>query len=251
MAKRDEVRSVEWLASKLLWRECVSGLTSMTISRTVDRWVGFCLLFASFSLAIAIAWCAMDRVKPQVPREPAPAAATGLPGFPRNVDPLSALPLARRLTPRVHLRRIFVTGVDVNGTVDVTSRLGGARFEFFSEKGAGPQPERPQSTTRSGAFCGRQTVHLAAKGLFAAPDRTRAACRPNQASGLPEPQCAPSDLWKQAVTRGAKPEGRAVIEYFQSRSGPAWKFSLPTSDVRFVLAADCQTELRGTDSVKR
>jgi hypothetical protein len=36
-----------------------------------------------------------------------------------------------------------------------------------------------------------------------------------------------------------------MIEYFRAHEGPAWRFSLPGSNLNFTMSGDCERELQG------
>lgn len=210
-----------------------------------DRVAGFSIIAVAFVAALAISWTAGEAVKPQIARSPAPPTSEGLQGFPGRVDPLAALPLARRLAERNQLRRIVATGVSADGTVDLDAPSASVRYEFDSAMGEGPEPPRPPGTVRHARYCGRQSVQIDREGIAADPDQPRASCRPSAGEPLPEPRCALQHIWERAKARGARPDGRANIEYFRAQEGPAWRFTLPESRVSFTLFGDCERELKG------
>jgi hypothetical protein len=53
-------------------------------------------------------------------------------------------------------------------------------------------------------------------------------------------------LWQTAISRGADAEGRATIEYYRANGGPAWRFFMAGSSVRFSVYGDCVTLLTGS-----
>lgn len=210
---------------------------------------GFAWLSFAFAGALSISWWSVQAVSPKRAQVAAPPTTAGLDGFPTSVNPHRLLARVRSMTQRQELRGWMATGVRPNGTVDLTQRSSAARYRFDSLPGAGRQPE---AGARPGAeFCGRQTLHLTGKGLFAGPDLSRGGCRANAGPGLPSSKCSLEGLWKLAIAQGATASERAVVEYYWTTEGPAWKFTIPGTAVRFVVAGDCHTKLTGQDSLKR
>jgi hypothetical protein len=210
-----------------------------------DRVAGFSILAVVFCAALVISWKASQAVRPNLAPEPGPPTSEGLAGFPERVDPLATLLLAEGLTERTQLRRIVATSVASDGTVDLRQPRANIRYEFDSAPGEGPEAPRPAGTVRQGHFCGRQTVQVKAEGIAAEADQPRATCRAGVGEPLPEPRCGPRELWALALQRGAPPGGRAVIEYYRSQEGPAWRFNLQPSRTHFTMYGDCEHELTG------
>jgi hypothetical protein len=210
-----------------------------------DRWLGFSILSVAFVGALGISWKSSRAVRPSVADPPAPPTSAGVEGFPERVDPVSSLELAESLTERRQLRRLVATGVASDGTVDVRRADASISYEFDSKRGEGPQPPRPAGTVPRGVYCGRQTVKIGKDGVYAEPDHPTARCTPEVGDALPEPRCAPERVWRAAIERGAPRDGKAVIEYYRAVEGPAWRFSIPGTPLRFVLYGDCERELKG------
>jgi len=210
-----------------------------------DRVAGFSIIAVVFCAALVISWKASQAVRPNLAPEPGPPTSEGLAGFPERVDPLATLALAEKLTERTQLRRIVATSVAPDGTVDLRQPRANIRYEFDSAAGEGPEAPRPAGTVRPGHFCGRQTVQVKSEGITAEADQPRATCRSGIGEPLPEPRCGPRELWALALQRGAAPAGRAVIEYYRSQEGPAWRFNLQTSRTHFTMYGDCEHELTG------
>jgi hypothetical protein len=213
-----------------------------------DRAAGFTIILAAFGAALFISWKASEAVKPNVAPPPAPPTSEGLAGYPGKVDPVLTLGLAQQLTGREQLRRIVAVGVGADGTVDLQRAGASIRYEFDSAQGEGPEPPRPAGTVRAMHYCGRQTVHVKNKGIFAEPDQPRAPCRANSGAPLPEPRCNLDRIWTLARERGAPNTGHATIEYFRANEGPAWRFSLPEAKLSFTLFGDCERELHGREA---
>lgn len=215
----------------------------LTLDR--DHKIGFSILFIAFCAALIVSWKAGEAVRPKVAQPPAPPTSEGLSGFPDRVDPLAALALAHSLSEREQLRRILIQGVGSDGTVDLSAPGAVVRYELDSAAGEGPEPPRPAGTVRQAHYCGRQSVLIRSDGIAAEPDQPRAMCRPSWGEPLPDPRCGPKELWQLALKRGARPEARANIDYYRAQEGPAWRFTLPESQLHFTMYGDCEHELQG------
>ncbi len=213
-----------------------------------DRVAGFSIILVAFGAALVISWKASEAVKPNIAPPPAPPTNEGLAGYPGQVDPVLTLGTARELTQRQQLRRIVVSGVAPDGTVDLERPNAAIRYEFDSAQGEGPEAPRPAGTVRAMHYCGRQTVNVKREGIFADPDQPRAPCRANAGAPLPEPRCNLDRLWAMARDRGAPAAGHATVEYFRAHDGPAWRFALPEGKLSFTVFGDCERELRGKEA---
>lgn len=211
--------------------------------RRRDRVVGLLIVAIAFCGSLCLSWWAEQVSRPEVPQPPAPATSVGLGGFPKNVDPLAVLPLARERTPRNLLRGIVVEGVGADGTVDVAHGVGSIRYSFQSPPGEGPQPPREPGTLPRRRYCGKQVVSVTQAGIGAERDQSAAGCASQPLPALPEPTCGPKELWAHAIRAGAPDDRHARVEYYSSQVGPAWRFDLPQSRYRFSLGADCRREL--------
>ncbi|MET0409704.1 MAG: hypothetical protein ABW217_00340 [Polyangiaceae bacterium] len=187
-------------------------------------------------------------MRPEVAEEPAPPTSDGLDGFPDRIDAVQSLEVAEALTERRQLRRLWASGVASDGSIDLRVPNAGVRYEFDSKRGEGPEPPRPPGTVPRGPYCGRQTVNISPKGIFAEPDNPTARCSPDAGDALPEPRCTLQGIWRTAMARGADGKGRATIEYYRAHAGPAWRFSMAGSSVRFSVYGDCETILSGSQS---
>ena len=210
-----------------------------------DRIAGFTIIFAAFSAALVVSWKASEAVRPNLAAAPAPPTAEGLAGFPTHVEPVSTLARARALTAREQLRRITSVGVGSDGTVDLAQPHASIRYEVDSAAGEGPDAPRPAGTVRPVHYCGRQAVQVDSEGIAAEPDQPKAPCRPSSGEALPLPRCGPRELWSLALQRGALADGRATVEYYRAKEGPAWRFSLANPRVQFTMYGDCEHELEG------
>ncbi len=221
--------------------------TSSRLSTTVqdalrlvgDNWRGFLLLACSFALAVMISYQSKIASRPRLALPPAPATTAGLKGFPADVDVVESLLRARKLTPRRHLIGISVSAT--GGKVD-TAQGDVIRYQFRSDAGEGPQPERPFGTLARRPYCGRQTVLINELGIAAEPDEARLACKP-LAPALAVPACSFAEVLNKAGA--AAGHGRVRAEYFAAAGGPAWRVHLTGAPEAVVVAADCGTLLTG------
>jgi hypothetical protein len=213
-----------------------------------DRLVGFAIIGVAFLGALAISWKSSQSVRPSVAEEPGPPTSDGLMGYPDRIDAVQALERAEALTERRQLRRLWASGVASDGTIDLRVPNASVRYEFDSKRGEGPEPPRPPGTVPRGPYCGRQTVNIGPNGIFAEPDNPTARCAPDAGDALPEPRCTLQRIWQTALSRGADREGRATIEYYRANGGPAWRFFMAGSSVRFTVYGDCETLLTGSQA---
>jgi hypothetical protein len=88
-------------------------------------------------------------------------------------------------------------------------------------------------------------VNIGPEGIFAEPDNPTARCATDAGDPLPEPRCSLQHIWQMALARGADTHGRATIEYYRANGGPAWRFFMTGSSVRFTVYGDCETLLTG------
>ncbi len=212
-----------------------------------DRRVGLLIVGVAFLASCCVSWWANNGAQPQPPRAPAPPSAEGLLGFPSRVDPVAVLPRARERSDRDLLRGMVAVGVAVDGTVDFKQAGSRIRFVFQSSPGEGPQPVLPMDRVPTRAYCGRQNIHVKDRGMFADKDQPRYPCV-SHGGPLPEPRCTTAGLWNEAVRRGVPKNGRARIEYYRAKGGPAWRFELPGTNHRFTVYGDCERELKGQDA---
>src|SRR5689334_4624417 len=111
-----------------------------------DRLAGFSIILTAFCAALVVSWKASEAVRPNLAATPAPPTSAGLAGFPQHVDPLAALPLAHSLSEREQLRRIIISSVGSDGTVDLAQPRANVRYEFDSAAGEGPEAPRAAGT---------------------------------------------------------------------------------------------------------
>lgn len=202
-----------------------------------DRLLGLGLIAVAFITALGISLRSKQASLPLVSPPPEPPRTDGIEGFPEAVKPLSLEPLARRLTARDQLVGASFSKVTPEGTLNAQN--GGARFVYRSLEGQGPEPARPYGTLAARKYCGFQVVRLTSAGLGAEADVADADCR-RAIEPLPAPNCSLEQLWELARQRGAGSES-ADIDYYRSRSGPAWYFE--SGSTRFAVGADCRTLL--------
>ncbi len=205
-----------------------------------DHMLGLLIVGAAFALGVLISRDSHERSEPEFSQEPAPPTTEGLVGFPNSVDVLQGLEMARALTPREHLVRIHALGVRANGHVDLTQAGARVRYLFQSEKGQGPQSQRPPGTLARRHYCGQQAVDISSVGIGAQRDRPATDCEPEFRS-VPTPTCGPEQLWQVAKQKGAGERQRAKVEYIPGPNGPVWNFRIEGTDVDFTTGPDCTT----------
>lgn len=215
--------------------------------RRKDRVAGVAIVAVAFVASLGLSAWARRASRPELSQPPGPPTTAGLHGFPASVDPIRSLDAARAVTRRTMLRRIDAEGVASDGTLDVSTGLTRARYEFQSAPGEGPQPPREEGSLAHALYCGKQIVQLGKSGLVADPDLASYPCPLRHEDALPEPRCDFAKVWQHALAKGAPKTGRARIEYYRSKAGPAWRFALPGS-VAFSLYGDCGRELEGRDA---
>ncbi len=214
--------------------------------RRRDKRDGLVIIAVTFAICIAFSLWAKHRSTPKGSEPPGPPSAEGIDGFPTHVDPLQVLPRARSLTERTLLRGFVADGVASDGTIDFTAHNSTLRFSFQSPPGRGAQPPREGGTLPKRAFCGKQSVQVRAAGISADQDFVGMSCPPRNDEPLPEPRCSLAKIWEHAIGRGAQKTGKARIEYYLAKEGPAFRFA--SGKHRFVLYGDCQRELTGKET---
>jgi len=218
-------------------------------SQKRDRVVGLSVVAGAFLLSLGISLWAKGVSEPETSQAPAPPTTAGIQGWPNKVDPLALLERARSLTPRPLLRGIVAEGVASDGTIDLRSATAYARYSFQSPPGHGPQPPREPGVVPRRANCGRQSVRVGRQGIEAEADQAHVPCPALQREPLPEPRCTFAAIWRHARKLGANPEGRARIEYYRAAAGPAYRFELPGTSIRFSLYGDCERQLTTGEAV--
>jgi hypothetical protein len=206
------------------------------------------IVAASFAACLALSIWAKEKSRPETSEPPGPPTIDGIAGYPNAIDPVDTLTAARKLTRRPILRGITIDGLQSEGVVDVSEGPGRARYTFQSEAGQGAQPEREPGTLPRRITCGRQEVVLRKEGLVADPDQADYPCPPGGVEALPEPVCSSRTLWKLARRRKIPNDSRAHIEYFRSKAGPAWRFEVLGTALRFTIYGDCKRELSGAEA---
>src|SRR6185436_523095 len=125
-----------------------------------DRVWGLMIIGGAFLAGLCLSWWARGVASPTELEAPPPPTSAGVVGFPKQVDAVATLDLARSLTKRLDLRGITATGVRSDGTVDVTDLGHFVIYSFSSSRGEGPQPVRPPGTLPKRAHCGKQIVRI-------------------------------------------------------------------------------------------
>jgi hypothetical protein len=204
----------------------------------------------AFVGCLGLSLWAKKEATPEVAMPPGPPTTEDIGGWPKSVDPLQVLGRARELTSREQLRGIDAQGVGADGLVDLTKPGSRVRYSFQSAEGKGPQPPQPRGSSLKRGYCGKQQVHLKSDGLVADPDFTGSRCPKRAKDPLPDPRCTTQKIWQYAMEKkGAAKDSHARIEYYRSRVGPAWRFTVPGTATTFSLYGDCERELKGRDAV--
>jgi hypothetical protein len=222
--------------------------SAQDLARRRDRVAGTVVVVAGFVASLGISLWAKHASRPELSEPPGPPTTEGVANFPDRVDPVATLPAARGLTRRPMLRGVIAEGVKSDGTVDLSEGPGRVRYTFQSPQGHGPQPLREPGTLPRQLYCGKQAVLLRKEGLVAERDKPDAGCVSRHVEPLPDPQCSFTQIWAVALKEGAPSDRFARIEYFRSRSGPAYRFEMAGTKHRFTLHGDCERRLNGADS---
>ena len=220
-------------------------------ARERDKRLGMLIVLAAFIVGIGISAWAKHASRPETSEPPGPPVTTGVVGFPDKVDVVKTFQAARAMTKRTLFRGFVAEGVRSDGTVDVSEGPGRARYAFQSPPGMGPQPSFEPGTMPRQKYCGRQDVNLRHEGLVLEEDKAATPCSTRYPEPLPDPQCTPADVWRFALAKGMPADRLARIEYYRSRTGPAWRFELPEGGHRFSLYGDCKNELTAPNAVGR
>ena len=218
-------------------------------ARRRDRLRGLTIVGTAFLVGLSVSWWARTRSGPPTVDAPAPPTTVGIVGYPGSVDLVATLDAAQKLTPRTQIHGISAYGVRSDGTVNLKEPGSRVRYAFGSARGEGPQPPRPPGTLPRRDSCGHQNVHLRDDGLVADPDQPFYPCVQQRGEALPGPHCGPREVWQAALRKGIPGTHRAVIEYFRSDAGPAWRFTVPGIRQSFTLYGDCERELSGGEAV--
>ena len=173
--------------------------------RRADRLRGLAIVGLAFVLCLLVSVWAERRSRPELSLPPAPPSTLGVVGFPRAVDAVKNLALARALTRRNLLRGIVADTVKSDGSVDTSDGSGRVRYSFQSAPGQGPQPPREQGALARRPYCGRQAVLIRKDGLVAEPDIPDASCAAQPSDPLPEPHCG---LSRGSVVKMGSASGR-------------------------------------------
>jgi hypothetical protein len=202
----------------------------------------------AFALCLALSFWAKEKSEPETSEPPGPPTVQGVVGYPKAVDAIESLKAARAVTRRAALRGIVLDGVNSEGLLDLSEAAARVRYVFQSEPGDGPQPPREPGTLPKRVTCGKQSVIVRSGGMVAEPDQADHPCPPGGVEALPEPQCSPRALWRQARRRQFPNDKPARIEYFRAKAGPAWYFEVPGTKHRFTMYGDCKRELSGPEA---
>jgi len=213
-----------------------------------DRMLGLVVVAAAFMVCLALSLWAKEKSRPETSEPPGPPTAQGIVGYPNAVDAVATLSSARKLTKRPILRGIVLDGVQSDGTIDVSEGPGRVRYTFQSVAGQGAQPAREPGTLPKRITCGKQNVVLRKEGLVAEADQADYPCAGDAIEPLPDPQCSPREIWRQAHKRHVPRDRGAHIEYYRAKAGPAWRFEISGTPHHFTLYGDCKRELSGAET---
>jgi len=216
--------------------------------RRRDKAIGLVIIGVTFVLCILGSLWGKELAEPEVSQPPRPPTTEGVVGWPNKVEAIATLPAAREATQREELRGIVAEHVSADGTIDFEMTGAEVRYSFQSAPGRGPQPAREPGTVPRRSYCGKQNVFIRKRGLVAEADMAGYPCSPRLPEPLPPPQCSIKDVWDFAIKNRGVPTGRpARIEYYRAKQGPAYRFTLPGTQHRFSISADCSRELVGGD----
>jgi hypothetical protein len=210
-----------------------------------DRVVGLAIIVSAFVLSLAISWWARIVSDPKPSPPPAPPSRESIVGFPKAVDPLKNVERARSVSVRGLLQGIEAEDVAPDGTVEMKGRSR-IVYTFQGLAGEGPQPAREPDELPTRHYCGRQTVTIDRRGVYAQPDIASSPCSKRRGESLPEPRCTMADVWKRAREEGVPAKRTADIEYYRAKAGPAWRFRDGRREYNFY--GDCGKRLRGDDA---
>src|SRR5690606_34759527 len=216
--------------------------------RRRDKAIGLVIIGVTFVLCILGSLWGKELAEPEVSQPPRPPTTEGVVGWPNKVEAIATLPAAREATQREELRGIVAERASADGTIAVEVTGAEARDSGRSAPGRGRQPAREPGTVPRRSYCGKQNVFIRKRGLVAEADMAGYPCSPRLPEPLPPPQCSLKDVWDFAIkNRGVPTERPARIEYYRAKQGPAYRFTLPGTQHRFSISADCSRELVGGD----
>ncbi len=224
---------------------------SPRVSRKKDAAMGLSIICVAFVGCMLFSLWARDAALSK-PAPPPGLPVKDLPGFPDEVRALELLPYARQMSVRALLQGFVAERVKPDGTLDFTKKKTSLRFSFQSAPGRGPQPPRQGGTLPVRTYCGRQSVVVGSKGMNTREDNPTVSCPRNDPRQLPVmSQCTLEDVWKTAKRHKFKRNRPARIEYYRSRSGPAYRFIKKNKKGKtrslVVSARDCRRVLTGKE----
>lgn len=213
-----------------------------------DRFAGLIVLLGSMVFCIGLSLWAKGVVRPEAQVAATPSTTRGIVGWPHSVDPIATLEAAKRSSRPRDLRRITLDGVKSDGTVDLVTGPGLLTYLFHS----GQRKPKPKTPTDAAAAknnqCPRQVVRVSRDGLDPQAELKEYRCPDFVSEPLPVPKCGPRDVWLRAIARGASLRNMAHMEYYGSKSGPAWKMEIPSQRFKLFVAGDCQRDLTAQEA---
>lgn len=217
--------------------------------RRADLLKGLFVLFLAIGVAILLNLWSKEQVRPRNPEGATLGTLRGIQGWPDKIDVVGSLDAARDRSKIRELRGITVDGVGSDGVVDLKRRDTASRFVFQGPPQ--PRPAKPRAAPSklykdpgpTGPICNKQVVKLRRKGLYLEEDRPDSRCPSDIAEPLPPPLCGAKEVWAHALTKGAKQDALARLDYFRSKAGPAWKFAIAHERFQLFVSGDCKREL--------
>lgn len=219
-------------------------------ARRKDKTIGLVIVGVTFVLCILGSLWGKELAEPELSEPPGPPTFEGLVGWPDKVDPVANLKAARAITKRTLLRGFVADHVSRDGTIDFEKTGTLVRYSFQSNPGEGPQPPRPPGTVPRRSYCGKQNVYIRRHGLVAEHDVAAFPCSAAMKEPLPPPGCDLEQVWDWMVENKSVPTKRpARIEYFRTKAGPAYRFTLPGTSHRVTISGDCSKELKASEAM--
>lgn len=212
-----------------------------------DRFAGLVVLLGSMMFCIGLSLWAKGVVRPEAQVAATPSTTRGIVGWPHSVDAIATLEAARRSSRPRDLRRIALDGVKSDGTIDLVTGPGSVSYLFHSGVRK-PKPKTPPEVAPKNNHCPRQVIRVSRDGLDPQAELKEYRCPDLVSEPLPVPACGPREVWVRAMAKGASLRSMAHMEYYPSKSGPAWKMEIPAQRFKMVLSGDCQRELTARES---
>jgi hypothetical protein len=219
-------------------------------ARRKDKMRGLVIIGVTFVLCILFSLWGKEMAEPEVSQPPRPPTSEGVVGWPKAVEVVATLAAAREATPRANLRGFVAERVKSDGTIDFKKPGALVRYSFQSGPGEGPQPTLEPGTLPRRSYCGKQGVYIRRHGLVVDADMPAFPCGVHLREAMPDPGCSLKQVWDFVTEKkGVPTKAPARIEYYQAKSGPAYRFSVPGTEHRLALSADCSRLLSSADGL--